>query len=264
MHFARGQIYDPVMRAAAMLLLSLFLAAALAPQQPTSLREEQLAHPRVKAAARDKDAELRALFQQKNLPYPPRRILLRAFKREAILEVWVSNADGPEYILLKSIRICSSSGRLGPKRRDGDSQVPEGFYEIDHFNPESAYYLSLQVSYPNLSDRVLGSSSNLGGDIFVHGNCVTIGCLPITDDGIKQVYWLAVLARQSGQRHIPIWIFPTRLTNEGFRALAQAHRDDIDLVAFWRNLKQGFDYFDKEHRLPQISISQKGLYQFVP
>jgi murein L,D-transpeptidase YafK len=101
-------------------------------------------------------------------------------------------------------------------------------------------------------------------DIFVHGNCVTIGCLPITDDGIKQVYWLAVLARQSGQRHIPIWIFPARLTNEEFRALAQAHRGDNELVAFWGNLKQGFDFFEKDHRPPVISVTREGFYHFAP
>jgi murein L,D-transpeptidase YafK len=253
------------MRLIAFLVLSTFFAAPLPPQhQPSSFREEHLAHPRVKTAAHDKDSELQNLFAQKKLQYPPQRILLRAFKREAALEVWVSDADAQSYTLLKSFRICSSSGQLGPKRRYGDAQVPEGFYEIDHFNPESAYYLSLHVSYPNSSDRILGSRSNPGGDIFVHGYCVTIGCLPITDDGIKQVYWLAVLAKQAGQRHIPIWIFPGRLANEEFRALAQAHRGDSELIAFWGNLKQGFDYFEKDHRLPTISVTQEGLYQFAP
>jgi len=78
---------------------------------------------------------------------------------------------------------------------------------------------------------------NPGGDILVHGSCVTIGCLPITDDGIKQVYWLAVLAKQSGQAHIPIWIFPARLTDDEYRALAQAHRGDTQLIVFGGNLK---------------------------
>ncbi len=180
-----------------------------------------------------------------------------------MLEVWVSSSTTQNYTLLKTFRICSSSGELGPKRRNGDSQVPEGFYEIDHFNPESAYYLSLHVSYANASDRVLASHSNPGGDIFVHGSCVTIGCLPIADEGIKQVYWLAVLAKQSGQSHIPIWIFPTRLTDDEYRTLAQAHRGDTQLIAFWGNLKQGFDYFEKDHRLLKVSVTQEGLYQFA-
>jgi murein L,D-transpeptidase YafK len=252
------------MRPAALCFLLLFFATVVSPQQlSSSFREQQLAHPRVKTAAHEKDHELRTLFAQKNLAYPPQQILLRAFKREAMLEVWISSAATQNYTLLKTFRICSSSGQLGPKRRYGDSQVPEGFYEIDHFNPESAYYLSLHVSYPNASDRVLGSHANPGGDIFVHGNCVTIGCLPITDDGIKQVYWLAVLAKQSGQSHIPIWIFPARLTDDEYHTLAQAHRDDTQLIAFWGNLKQGFDYFEKDHRLLKVSVTQEGLYQFA-
>jgi murein L,D-transpeptidase YafK len=189
--------------------------------------------------------------------------LLRAFKPEAMLEVWVANTDAHNYTLLKTFRICSSSGQLGPKRHYGDSQVPKGFYEIDHFNPESSYYLSLHVCYPNASDRVLASHSNPDGDILDHGNCVTIGCLPITDDGIKQVYWLAVLVRQSGQVHIPIWVFPARLTDDEYRAIAQVHRGDTQLIAFWGNLKQGFDYFEKDHRLLKVSVTQDGLYHFA-
>jgi murein L,D-transpeptidase YafK len=132
--------------------------------QPTarSFLEEQMAHPRVKTAAREKDASWRELFQRKNLHFPPRRLLLLAFKRESDLEVWAESGDSGKYVLIKTFRICASSSELGPKRRYGDGQVPEGFYEIDHCNPQSAYYLSLHVSYPNASDRILGSRVNPG------------------------------------------------------------------------------------------------------
>jgi len=251
------------MRARLAAPLSLLLATSLCPQQTAhSFVDEQLAHPRVKLAAREKDAAWRALFQEKKLHFPPGRLLLLAFKRESILEVWSSDRPAAGFSLVKSFRICATSGRLGPKRRYGDGQVPEGFYEIDQFNPESAFLLSLHVSYPNPSDRILGPRGHLGGDIFVHGNCVTIGCIPITDDGIKEVYWLAVLARQSGQRRIPIWIFPSRLTDDRFNALARAHSREPDLVAFWANLKEGFAFFERDHRLPEITISADGRYQF--
>lgn len=245
------------------LVLGLLLAGTVCAQQTArSFLDDQLTHPRVQAAAREKDAAWRRLFQEKNLHFPPHRLLLLAFKREALLEVWASDGKAQSYTLLKTFRICATSGELGPKRRYGDGQVPEGFYEINQFNPESNFYLSLRVSYPNRSDRVLGSHTNLGGDIYVHGNCVTIGCLPITDDGIKEVYWLAALARQSGEKSIPIWIFPTKLTNDGYRALAEKHREDGALVAFWGNLKEGFDFFEKERRIPSISVSQDGQYHF--
>jgi len=247
------------------LVVSISLATLLWPHPAArSFLDEQLAYPRVKPASAEKDGAWRNLFAEKRLHYPPRKLLLIAYKRDAALEVWAADQASKPHTLLKTFRICATSGELGPKRRYGDGQVPEGFYVIDQFNPHSNYHLSLHVSYPNASDRILGSRTNPGGDIFVHGNCVTIGCIPVTDDGIKEVYWLAALARQAGEEQIPIWIFPTRLSDEGYRALAQRHRNEPELVAFWRNLKQGYDLFAEDHRAPAITIVPDGRYQFQP
>ena len=103
----------------------------------------------------------------------------------------------------------------GPKRREGDLQIPEGFYYIDRFNPKSNFYLSLGINYPNQSDRVLGKRGNLGGDIHSYTAAgVTIGCVPITDEYIKEVYWLAVQAKSNGHAKIPVHIFPTELDDQ--------------------------------------------------
>jgi murein L,D-transpeptidase YafK len=153
-----------------------------------SFRQQQERFPRVRAAEKAKDSNLRALFESKGLPYPPKGLLLRAFKKEAQLDLWAGNDDHTPLKLVKTYRICATSGQLGPKRRFGDEQVPEGFYELDCFNPQSNFYLSMHISYPNAADRILKTLPNPGGDIFLHGNCVTIGCIPITDDGIKEVY----------------------------------------------------------------------------
>ena len=157
---------------------------------------------------------MKQLFATKALGYPPKAILLRAFKKEAELELWALNSAGT-YSLVKQYSICATSGIFGPKRRFGDEQVPEGFYDLDRFNPQRNFYLSLHVSYPNAADRIVGTRQNLGGNIFLYGNCVTIGCIPVTDDGNKEIYWLAVLARDSGQLHIPVEIYPARLTAPG-------------------------------------------------
>ena len=226
-----------------------------------SFRDEQMKFPRVLVAAKEKDEVLKQLFVGQGLSFPPTAIFLRAFKKEAVLELWVENSFG-SYTLAKTYSICATSGILGPKRRFGDEQVPEGFYELDWFNPQSNFFLSLHVSYPNAADRVLGSKQNLGGDIFLHGNCVTIGCIPITDDGIKEVYWLAVLSRAQGQRHLPIEIFPARLNREGLDQLASTHRNEPELVSFWMNLKSGFDYVEKNHRPPTVSVDRGGRYAF--
>ena len=108
-------------------------------------------------------------------------MLFRAFKKEALLELWASEDAENSYALVHTYAICATSGVLGPKRKFGDIQVPEGFYELDWFNPQSNFFLSLHISYPNSADWILVSHANPGGDIFLHGNCVTIGCIPITD-----------------------------------------------------------------------------------
>jgi len=241
-----------------------FLAAAslpLAAPSSVSFRDQQWKFPRVRTAAKEKDETLKQLLFSHGLSYPPKAILLRAFKKEGELELWVANSTGT-FTLVKKYSICATSGVIGPKRRFGDEQVPEGFYELDWFNPQSNFYLSLHISYPNTADRILGSKQNLGGDIFLHGNCVTIGCIPITDDGIKEIYWLAVLARNAGQMHIPIGIFPGRLTAAALDQLASAHRNQPDLVAFWTNLKEGFDFFEKHHQPPVIHVDGGGRYAF--
>lgn len=227
-----------------------------------SFREEQARFPRVRVASQEKDGVLRSLFAKQSLSYPPRAIALRAFKKEAELELWAQDSHGKPFILVKTYPICATSGKLGPKRRFGDEQVPEGFYELDWFNPQSNFFLSLHVSYPNESDRLLGSRQNPGGDIFLHGSCVTIGCLPITDDGIKEVYWLAVLARTSGQAHLPIQIFPARLTDRALDNLVRETAANSELVKFWLNLKEGFDYFEYFHRPAPVRINRGGKYVF--
>ena len=246
-----------------LLFLIGFCCLQLASPSGLSFREEQYRFPRVRVASNEKNDLLRQLFANKGLAYPPHIILLRAFKKEGQLEFWVQDSPGKPYALLKIYPICATSGSLGPKRRFGDEQVPEGFYELDWFNPQSNFYLSLHVSYPNESDRILGSRSNPGGDIFLHGNCVTIGCLPITDDGIKEVYWLAVLARTAGETHLPIEIFPARLTDHELDQLASERRAEPQVVEFWQNLKQGFDYFEKYRSPPTVHIGRSGKYVFT-
>ena len=227
-----------------------------------SIRQQQLRYPRVRTASQEKDAAIRKMVEAKGLAYPPRAILLRAFKKEGVLELWGAGAEAGPYVLLKSYGICATSGALGPKRRFGDEQVPEGFYDLDWFNPQSNFFLSMHINYPNTADRVLGLRTNLGGDIFLHGNCASIGCIPITDDGIKEVYWLAVLVKDGGAKHLPIQIFPAKMSEQGFRELAKTHPGQNELVAFWGNLKEGFDLFEKDHRLRDVRVAKDGRYEF--
>jgi murein L,D-transpeptidase YafK len=144
----------------------------------------------------------------------------------------------------------------------GDNQVPEGFYYINRFNPNSNFYLSLGINYPNNSDKILSKSKNKGGDIFIHGNCVTIGCIPITDDHIKELYIYAIEAKCNGQENIPVHIFPTKLDDDGLKGLTQKYGSEKQLVLFWENLSAGYKYFEKNKDLPTITVGKNGLYEF--
>src|SRR5215470_17226953 len=196
------------MKGTAAVFLAVITASPLIGQSSgTGVKQQQLRFSRVRTANQEKDSVLRKMVEAKGLAYPPHAILLRAFKKEGALELWVAESGAGPFVLLKSYGICATSGVLGPKRRFGDEQVPEGFYDLDWFNPQSNFFLSMHINYPNAVDRILGARVNLGGDIFLHGNCASIGCIPITDDGIKEVYWLSVLVKDGGAKHLPIQIY---------------------------------------------------------
>lgn len=219
---------------------------------------------RVKAAFEEKQATLKSEFKAKDLAFPPKQLFIRVFKKSSVLEVWVKDSGSDVFELFKEFKVCAASGELGPKRRIGDEQVPEGFYHISGFNPVSNFHLSLRVSYPNDSDKVLGARRNLGGDIFIHGNCVSIGCLAITDDGIKQLYVLAAEATSAGQQAIPVHIFPAKLTDERMTSLRRRFKHDTNRLRFWANLKEGFDSFEKSRKLPSITVDRAGRYVVRP
>lgn len=224
----------------------------------------QLRYPRVLQARLDARFNVKRLFHAARVPYPAAEIFLRAFKRERTLELWARPEGATTFTLLKVYDVCAVSGELGPKRRQGDRQVPEGFYSIDLFNPLSDYLLSLHVNYPNNVDRARpGRAGNLGGDIYIHGGCESIGCLAMTNEGIKELYWIAVEARAAGQTRIPLHIFPARLDDAGFTRLVKAHAGDPQMARFWANLKPGFDYFESQKRPPTVSEGPDGRYRFA-
>ena len=139
------------------------------------------------------EQRLSRAFHENGLSYPPRAVTLVALKNEGRLELWADGGTG-SWTFVRSYLVRATSGRLGPKLRQGDHQVPEGIYRVSALNPDSHYHLSLRLDYPNDFDRANGAAEGrdtLGGDIMIHGDRVSDGCLPIGDDGIEQVYALA-------------------------------------------------------------------------
>ena len=225
-------------------------------------KKEQLRYPNVKQAFKDKEALIDKLLQSKNLKKSEFELLLVAFKHEAVLEAWGRPPGKKEepFVLLRSFDICASSGDLGPKRKEGDSQVPEGFYHVSYFNPKSDYFVSLGVSYPNESDRILSDQRRPGGMIAIHGDCVTIGCLPLTDDKMKELYILAVEARNGGQEKIPVHIYPFRMTKENFKKITPDYPSKT--VKFWENIRTMYDYFEKNKNITYVGCDRNGAYVF--
>jgi murein L,D-transpeptidase YafK len=147
---------------------------------------------------------------------------------------------------------------LGPKRKEGDLQIPEGIYYVNHFNPLSNFFLSLGINYPNSSDKLFADKEHPGGSIYIHGNCVTIGCIPITDDKIKELYVLAVEARSSGQDKIPVHIFPARLDAGQLEKLGRNYPEHL---LFWKNLQEIYKDFETTHQLRKVTVDSGGVYR---
>ncbi|WP_303309885.1 murein L,D-transpeptidase family protein [Hymenobacter sp. BT730] len=238
----------------ALLLLVLLSLVDLFPGN-TSFRQEQQVFPRVRAAYANRWPGLQMALRRQHINPAQLQVYLRVFKIGKRVEVWAHNRGPEPFRLFCQYTLAGTSGTLGPKRRAGDGQVPEGCYRINRFNPNSLYHLSLGLDYPNAADLALHEPAP-GGDIFIHGSNVTVGCLPITNACIEELYILAVEARAAGQQEIPVHIFPFALNSTDLDARwASPHYE------FWKRLAPVFTYFEQYHRLPPAQIDSAGSYR---
>lgn len=221
-----------------------------------SFKQNQLKFERVKEAFDTKWPDLETLIKSKGFDTEKFRIFIRIFKEEQKTEIWISKSTKSKFELLKTYDIARSSGIIGPKRAEGDLQVPEGFYHIDRFNPLSSFHLSLGINYPNASDKILGKEKP-GSDIFIHGSDVTVGCVPLTDDKIKEVYTLAVQARNGGQKKIEVYIYPFEMTEKKLDT-----RKLNDNYKFWKSIQPGYFYFEQNKISPKVVINKDGKCLF--
>ncbi|MEP3890485.1 MAG: murein L,D-transpeptidase family protein [Hellea sp.] len=174
--------------------------------------------------------------------------------RQGKLEAFVENNEG-DFILFKTWDICTYSGQLGPKLKQGDGQSPEGFYFVKpgQMNPYSSYHLSFNLGYPNAFDRAHGRTGNY---LMVHGDCVSIGCYAMTDEGIEEIYTLLGAALNAGQPFVRVHVFPFPMTDANLKA----HKKNKN-ITFWKNLKTGWDWFEDKDRPPNVNVANK-TYMF--
>lgn len=245
-------------------ILFMFLAGSAFAQGPTaSFVDFQRSLPRPSDAIRSKEDTLKKQFAAKGLPWPAKYLYIRSFKYDGQLEIWVKNERKDPFKLFKTYKVCAMAGTLGPKRMAGDYQVPEGFYYINEFNPNSNYHLSLGLNYPNQSDKILSDSVRPGGDIYIHGSCVTVGCIPLTDQFIDEVYILAAYAKNAGEDYIPVHIYPVRYNvKKSMDYLTYLSRTDAQLKRFAQNLQAVYDHFEITRQLPIIMTDARGNYVF--
>lgn len=216
---------------------------------------------RVALARKASGPRIAARVKHAGLTYPPGEIFVRAFKHEAELEIWGREASEP-FRHVATFPILSRSGGPGPKRREGDRQVPEGCYIIDRFNPESSYHLSLGLNYPNASDRILSDRERPGFDIFIHGGRLSVGCLAIGDDAIEELYLLAIDAHLAGQGEIPVHIFPARMSGASWKSLHdESAAEARELAAFWSHLRRIYESFERTRIVPPFEIAPDGSYR---
>lgn len=177
-------------------------------------------------------------------------VFMRIYKQERELEIWARTGTGV-YALLDTWPICTYSGELGPKLREGDGQAPEGIYRVgsSQLNPLSSYHLSFDLGYPNDFDR---AHARTGSYLMVHGSCVSIGCYAMTDAGIEEIYSLVAAALAHGQRHVQVHALPFRFDGEWQREHAASPWLD-----FWRDLAVVDARFETERVPPKVRVEHK-------
>ena len=229
-----------------------------------SFINDQLNYPRVANAFKEKEDSLKIQLNKKGINWPVKQLYIRSFKYDSQLEVWARNSNKEPFTLFKTYKVCALSGALGPKRFEGDYQVPEGFYFINIFNPNSNYHLSLGINYPNASDKIKSKSTNIGGDIYIHGTCTTVGCIPLQNQQIEELYILTTCAYNGGQQFIPVHIFPINFNNKRSISVLQKATTDDDLYKYFTNqLKLVFDFFELNKKIPLIGVNKKGDYEML-
>jgi len=232
---------------ALMVAIMLLAAQSVCAQPPRTTRRSRAAVERVQP-------ELVRDLAAKKLKFGA-PIFIRIFKASKELEVWVDNGD--RFVLFRTYPICTYSGALGPKTREGDMQAPEGFYFVNagRMNPASSYHLSFNLGYPNAFDR---HHKRTGGLLMVHGHCVSIGCFAMTNARIEQIYALAEAALRGGQPFFRVHSFPFRMSDDEMQRYRRSPH-----LAFWQNLKTGYDYFEQHRRPPNVEV-RRGYYVFEP
>ena len=242
-------------------LLMIFLGVSTFSDAQNSYMQASSVSFKMSGALGTREESLAKEFKAKGLEWPARYVFIRSFKYDGQLEVWVKNEAKEKYKLFKTYKVCLQSGAMGPKRMQGDYQVPEGFYYINEFNPNSAYHLALGLNYPNASDKILSDPLRPGNGIYIHGSCVSVGCIPVNDSDIEEIYIIASAAKASGEDFIPVHIFPVRYNRKKSLEFYDNYmNNNAAMQKFGLQLRAAYDKFEATKEIPIVLVDMDGDY----
>jgi murein L,D-transpeptidase YafK len=271
------------------LLLSVVLVAALAGAAGAKdLRDPDKILAKIDAIIKD---DVTRWCAGKGVAYPPSAVVLRIFKKERELEIWAKNDGQEKMALVGTIPICAMDFTPGPKVIEGDGRTPEGFYHPEVAYGSRHYWMWMDLDdvdaqgetgrgssfkmcteYPNAVDRKRTKDARhakTGGEICLHGNCVSAGCPSFRNRDFLPVF--AFARHHDAKRHgrLQLHVFPFRLdkVDAAKRAALAEPYPFLDAVGkervlrFWDNLQEGFDAFNKDPNPLKIGYGA-GVYVF--
>ena len=196
------------------------------------------------------ETRLHSTFARAGLSYPPKQLTLVAIKDAQQLELYARQSESDVWRFIKAYPVLAASGKLGPKLKSGDYQVPEGVYRIAFLNPNSRFHLSLKLDYPNHFDQKMARSdgrSDLGGDIMIHGNSVSIGCLAMGDEAAEELFVMAAL---STKENVTVIISPIDFRTQASPGFALSPPWTAELYA---SLRKELRSYRRSHSPGEIS-----------
>ena len=233
-------------------------------QRNVPYKDRQLRYHHVKTAYAEHLSTMLANLQTHQVSVSDLNVLLRVFKEERTVELWIKAKKDAVFHFVKSFPILALSGLPGPKKNKNDQQVPEGFYRINKLLPQSSCCLGATIHFPNVADGIILRNAGLRvpakENVYLYGEENTKGNIRLSNNHMKELYIYLVEAKNNDAAGIPIHIFPFKMTPGNREAKALLHKNDSLLIRFWDHIEPGYFIFENSHTIARYSYSRMGYW----
>lgn len=190
-------------------------------------------------------------------------VFLRLFKKEQELELWMQAQGQADFTLFRVYRLQASSLTPGPKRREGDRLIPEGFYyqtaaQYREFEKSDGDREEIDLGYPNDRDRFDPDVS--GAAVLAVGASRDSVCL-LSPSDMTEIKTMIGAAFSSGQRVLRMHLFPFRMSDE---MMGREWNESSATADLWIDLKEGYDFFENAGFPPSVTADSSGYHFSVP